>query len=38
MTERWLFFDTSVLVKYVHEEEGSEREEALSDRPVRNVP
>jgi len=23
--ERWLFFDTSALVKYVHEEEGSER-------------
>lgn len=23
--ERWLFFDTSALIKYVHEEEGSER-------------
>lgn len=29
--ERWLFFDTSALVKYVHEEEGSERVVALID-------
>lgn len=28
---RWLFFDTSALVKYVHEEEGSERVVALID-------